>query len=419
MRLLLLEDDPKYRALIRHHLTCHWPAVDVVAHGPSAQGTLAPEFLAQGFDAVVLDHACPAGRGIEWLRDLAARPGFAPLVFLSEREDDAAAAEARALGAHAVLARAKIDHERLVQALAEARSRQLQARAAWRRSSDGRDAQRFGGAIVPGCRRIRQLASGLVADLYLAESEPAGALVVVKVTREKHAAERVDRSFQRFLQEHEIVSRVRHPSVVRLHDLGVSHQHAYLVMEYFRAGDLRRRMRAGLTPRQALAAARDIARALEAIHAAGVLHRDLKPGNVMLRDDGSLALIDFGLAKHPEVDLEVTDHGAILGTPHYMSPEQGHGEPIDERSDLYSLGVVLFEMLTGQKPYVAENPMAIIYQHRKAPIPQLPPALQPLQPLLERLLAKAPPQRFASASAAAEAIERCLAEQPAEPAPLA
>ena len=132
----------------------------------------------------------------------------------------------------------------------------------------------------------------------------------------------------------------------------------------------------GLSVRRALYNSISIARALQAIHAAGVLHRDLKPGNVMLRDDGSIALIDFGLSKDAALERDDTDRGMIFGTPHYMSPEQGHGEPIDARSDLYSLGVILFEMLAREKPYKAENPMALIYKHRKEPVPRLPVAFE-------------------------------------------
>src|SRR6202023_4295199 len=134
------------------------------------------------------------------------------------------------------------------------------------------------------------------------------------------------------------------------------------------------------------------------------LHRDLKPGNVMLRDDGSIALIDFGLSKDAALARDDTDRGMIFGTPHYMSPEQGHGEPIDARSDLYSLGVIVFEMLARAKPFVAENPMAIIYKHRKEPVPRLPGPFEAFQPMIERFLAKDPQDRYQSATEARVAL---------------
>ncbi len=130
----------------------------------------------------------------------------------------------------------------------------------------------------------------------------------------------------------------------------------------------------------------------------------------MLRDDGTLALIDFGLAKDAALAMQVTDHGQIFGTPHYMSPEQGHGETIDVRSDLYSLGVMLFEMLTKQKPYAAENPMAIIYKHKNAPLPLLPDELSALQPLIGKLMAKKPADRVPTAVEAVAAIREAARE---------
>ncbi|TLZ37647.1 MAG: hypothetical protein E6K24_02030 [Gammaproteobacteria bacterium] len=407
MRLLLIEEDAGRCDYIRERLASWRPQAQLTVHSPVSQGALAPEFLAQGFDAVLLADSWPGGRGLNWARELASRAGFAPLVLLTDA-DLSAAREACALGAY-TLSREELERDTFAQVLVAAEQRQALARAVWRSSRAGRETQRFGDAFIRGYRFIRRLASGPTSDLFVGESERAGRLVALKVARDRQDEESqpVD-MFQRFLQEYELAQRINSTAVVRLHDLGVSDEHAWLVMEYFELGDLRRRMRASLAPREALRLAAAIARSLAAVHGAGVLHRDLKPGNIMLRHDGSVALIDFGLSKDLALALDLTDSGTIFGTPHYMSPEQGHAEPLDARSDLYSLGVILFEMLTGQKPYRAENPMAIVYKHRKEPIPQLPAQFEAVQPLLERLLAKTPADRIATAEEAAEALQHTL-----------
>ena len=408
MRLLLIEEDANRCAHIRQRVAAWRPQAQLIVHSPVRGGALAPEFLAQGFDAVLLAETWPGGRGLLWARELASRAGFAPIVLLCGT-DQAAARDAAALGAFTV-SREDLDREAFTRVLVAAERRQAHARALWRSSLTGRETQRFGDAFIRGYRCVRRLANGAMTDLFLGESERAGTLVVLKVARDRQdEPEQPVDAFRRFLQEYEIAQRIASPAVVRLYDLGVSDEHAWLVMEYFAGGDLRRRMRARLTPREALQFAAAIARALAAVHAAGVLHRDLKPGNVMLREDGSIALIDFGMSKDAALALDITETGTIFGTPHYMSPEQGHAEAVDERSDLYSLGVILFEMLTREKPFRAENPMAIVYKHRKDAIPQLPAKFARVQPVLEKLLAKLPADRFATATEAAESIEHTLA----------
>jgi eukaryotic-like serine/threonine-protein kinase len=409
MRVLLIEEDGRRCAQVRARLTAWRPHARLTVHSPVSQGALAPEFLAQGYDAVLLAAEWPGGRGLSWARELAGRAGFAPIVLLRNGADAAAAGDAAALGAWSV-SREELEGDEFQRVLTAAEQRAAHARALWRSSSAGREAQRFGDAFIRGYRRIRRLVAGRLTDLYVGESQSAGTLVALKVARDRHEHEPTD-IFGRFLQEYEIAQRIAAPGVVRLYDLGVSDEHAWLVMEYFPVGDLRRRMRAAaLSAREALLIAIEVARALESVHAAGVLHRDLKPGNVMLRTDGSIALIDFGLSKDTALAQDATDSGVIFGTPHYMSPEQGHAEPIDARSDLYSLGVMLYEMLTREKPFRADNPMAIVYKHRKEPVPRLPSRCATLQPLIERLLAKSPAERYASAAEAAQALTRALGQ---------
>jgi CheY-like chemotaxis protein len=405
VRVLIIDDEEPYRRLLAHHIATAFDSPVVAELDPTKQGMLPPEFTGSAYDAVLLDEQPRVGVGLEWLKDLTRRPGFPPVIYLLSSPSRAAAEAAMAAGAAACLSKRKIDHTRLASLLRSAQATRPRRTGPEPGGSDASRQSRFGDLTIRGYRYVRQLAESPVSSVYLAESDKAGALVVLKVLREAPDSGRAGATFDRFIREYQIASKLQHPNIVRIYDFGVGDDHAYIAMEYFPRGDLRTRIKAGLTPREALACLRQMAEALQVLHDAGVQHRDLKPGNVMLREDGSVVLIDFGLSKQLELDAAITGSGEIFGTPYYMRPEQGHGRETDARSDIYSLGVIFYEMLMRRKPYVAGTPMQVIYKHANSPLPELPPELKRFEPILYNCIAKDPGRRFRTAEQLAEAVK--------------
>ena len=402
MRLLVIAARPDYRLLVQKHVEIEWPDANLVEHRLGEDNPLEAQFAAVGFDAVIIVGVPPTAAAEALAAGLLAKPEFAPIVLLI-LEDAPNPEPAAVPGLHRLYGR-KIDRGRLVTAILNASREHRQALSVLRGHPDFEQRYRFGSVKIRGHRCIRQVGSGGMCTIYLAESERAGTVVVLKVfSQVPDVSERIV-SFDRFLQEYEIVAGLKHQNIVRIYDLGVADDHAYIAMEHFPAGDLRQRMKKQLSPATALLYVEQIASALNAIHAVGVLHRDLKPANVMLRADGSLCLIDFGLAKANELAVSLTGTREIFGTPYYMSPEQGHAEEIDGRSDLYSLGVMFYEMLTGHKPYTGATAMEVIYKHKRAELPEIAPQFADYRELLGRLLAKSPADRYQSAGELLEAI---------------
>ncbi|HXA36853.1 MAG TPA: serine/threonine-protein kinase [Steroidobacteraceae bacterium] len=402
MRLLLIAARADHRLLVRKHVEIEWPKATLVEHRLGEDSPLDAQFAATGFDAAVIIGVAPTAAADALVAGLLAKPEFAPIVLLV-LEDAPNPEPAPVPRLHRVYGR-KIDRDRLIRAITAASREREQNMSMLRAQPDFDQRYRFGSVAIRGHRCIRQVGSGGMCTIYLAESERAGTLVVLKVfSQVPDVSERMV-NFDRFLQEYEIVAGLKHQNIVRIYDLGIADDHAYIAMEHFPAGDLRHRMKTPLLPLTALKYLEQIASALEAIHSVGVLHRDLKPANVMLRADGSLCLIDFGLAKANEVEVSLTGTREIFGTPYYMSPEQGHAEALDARSDLYSLGVMFYEMLTGHKPYTGASAMEVIYKHKRADLPEIAPQFAEYQPMLKRLLAKSPGDRYQSARELLEAI---------------
>ena len=408
LKVLIVSDRPDYRQLLAHHVTIEWCDALPAEYEPVTRGRLQSGFTGATYDAVLLDHEVQDGRGLEWLEDLCERAGFPPVVYFAPA-DVAVADRALQSGAAHVLVRTDFEHAQLAAVLRNALARRQNVLAHTSRAALEPPApDRFGSVRIRGHRCLRRLAVGGSSSVFLAEFQSTGQQRVLKIFRQVPDVVEGNTTFDRFLREFDLVAHLEHPNIARIYDLGVADDHVYLAMEYFPGGDLRSRMREPLAWREALGYLRQLSAALGALHAIGVLHRDVKPGNVLLREDGSVAFIDFGLARQLGLESDITGTGAIFGTPHYMSPEQGRGLPLDERSDLYSLGVVLHEMVTGQKPFVAESPMAVIYLHLNAAVPQLPQATSHLQPLLEALLAKRPCDRPASAADIVARIDELL-----------
>jgi serine/threonine-protein kinase PpkA len=253
---------------------------------------------------------------------------------------------------------------------------------------------------ISGYRILRQLGRGGMATVYLALQESVQREVALKVMAPTLVG---DEFGERFLREARIAASLRHPHVVQVHDVGRSGNWHYIAMEYLAGGPvLRPEHRSDIG--YALRITREIADALGYAHARGVIHRDIKPDNLLLRDDGAVVLTDFGIARAGDAS-RMTQAGMIMGTPHYMAPEQATGEPIDGRADLYALGIMFHELLVGRVPFDADDWVAVGLMHLSAPIPQLPAAFAELQPLLERMLAKKPQQRYQSGAELVEAIE--------------
>ena len=257
---------------------------------------------------------------------------------------------------------------------------------------------------LEGYRLLRKLGQGGMSEVFLAENLTTHTQQVLKLVPTTAIDIDNDDTLQRFLHEFALISQIDHPNVARIYQQGFTSTHAYISMEFFPGGDLRCLISESPTPQVAIASLLQILGGLSAIHTLGIIHCDMKPDNVMIRRDGSLALADFGIAEHSDVTRLPTRPGEIMGSPSYLAPEQALDLPVDERTDLYSTGAMFFEMLTGRPPYKGSSVQGILYQHVNLPVPILPVGLERFQPILDRMMAKSAAARFESADAVVEYV---------------
>jgi serine/threonine-protein kinase PpkA len=265
---------------------------------------------------------------------------------------------------------------------------------------------------IPGFQIKRTIGRGGMATVYLAVQESLGREVCLKImpTSKGDSSSFVER----FMNEGRIIAALQHPHIITIYDIGTAPDLVWISMEYVNGGDLKNRIDLGMNPLEALELLANIGSALDFAHKHGIIHRDVKPQNILFRRDGTALLSDFGIAKEMQIDVELTSTGTILGSPYYMSPEQAEGMKVDGRTDIYSLGIIFYEMLTGERPYPGDTAIKVIMQHIQSPVPTLPEDLQRYQPLLDKIMCKETDQRTPTAAALvaeAEALHKKLHQE--------
>ncbi len=408
-RLLIVDRDARYREWLRNHLGVLFPEGAVSAVDAREFESRMETLTRQDFDLVMFvaqfgySPEDPHSEGLEWLRLLRDLPDFPAVIALAEDGNELTAVRALQLGALDYLPKRLVSPDRLRTAVKLALRRvELDAAQAAEPAEESSDASRIARSLrdpIPGYTIRKTIGESDKAMVYLANSDKLGTDVALKVTK----SENDDQEDQQvFAREYEALSALQNPAIVTIYDYGTNAGREFLAMEYFPRGDFKSRLLRGILEEDALRYLEQIARALQVVHEAGILHRDLKPPNLMLRENDTLVLIDFGLAR--SVGGAHTRTGVLRGSPYYMSPEQALGEDLDGRTDLYSLGILFYEMVTGRKPYTGHSAIDVLQQHVTAPIPQLPHSHAHLQSLLEGFIAKSRADRFASANQAIEAI---------------
>ncbi len=395
MRVLIIDDDPDLRNLLAHYIRQQWPAGDVEEYDPLERDKPGASFALGSYDVIILDYMLGRGDGLQWLADFKKRPDCPPIIFLTGAGNEIIAVRAMKAGADEYQRKQELTKDRLITAIRDVAHDKIE------KTVPPEVAARMEGHIlgarvkIPGIKVLRLIGEGGMSRVYLASRESDDEPLVVKILRSEVTQDK--RSLARFIEEYNLVERIRTPHVARIVGHGVSDDNAYLVMEFFDGGDLNKRLAGKALPaEEALRIFRELMFALGDIHEQGILHRDLKPQNLMFRADGSLAIVDFGIAKHID-SIDHTNKGEILGTPRYMSPEQVQGRALDLRTDIYSAGVLLYQMILGTHLFEGETAVEVALHHLNTPPPALPERLHRYQRLFDKLLEKDRDARFRNA----------------------
>ena len=402
---IIINDSKADMIALRRLFAAFDPTVEVSEHDPEQVGRPERGFRWNLYDLLVIkDQLGGTESGLAWLALFSLETELPPTIMLAAKDDMFVASKVAEMPAAAYVIESEFNSDTLpgiLQSLGvyprlAGKSDPLEGSLYERDKKIFGDLATYEGEVENGYKFVRLIGQGAHSRVYLAERLEDKLTLVLKIMD----LQSIDDATvtQRFAHEAALLSEIDSPYVVKFYGHDFTPKYGYIAVEFFTRGDLKQRIENGVSLEEALLYTINIAYGLEAIHTRNIVHRDLKPGNIMFRSDDSLALADFGISKHLGGSWDLTKTGSILGTLNYLSPEQGLGKKVDQRTDLYGLGMIMFEMLTGEKAYHASSPGALVYQHLYADVPTLPEHLAKFQSIVGHLLAKDPADRYQSAS---------------------
>ena len=396
MRFLIIDDDASVRALLKKRLLQKWPAAVIEAYDPLKSGAPDTDFPWENYNLVFLDYDLGLDNlnGLDLLNRIKQQESSPFVIMVTGHDSVDIAVKAIRQGANDYLIKYDVVTEKLFEmidhALASGEiSQDLKniATSAQIKSGQNQEWQ------IPGYTCLSEIRKGQSTTLLADRLEDKQRVVLKVLTIQDAKSSAV--LLKRFAQELNILADLDHPNLIKVLDHGVTPNYAWYATGFMTRGDLARRIAQGkLTPKQIKSYIMQIADGLLVLHQKGIVHRDIKPSNVLFKDQDTLVIADLGIAKDLSCEEAFTIQGDVLGTPYYMSLEQINGSPVDKRSDIYSLGVVLYELLSGERPYTGESIMEVIYKHTSQNIPALPDSVKHWQPVINKMLAKKVGDRY-------------------------
>ena len=399
MNILIVDDSIEFRKVLQIYIAKQIPEAVVIEYDLDKYGIPDSSYNWGEHDLLLLDYNLGGEEdGFTWLTTFRETPNFPPVIILTADSSEYVAVKAIKLGAVDFINKSDLNPDILAEAIKKAcidisgkTASQDKEKNISVKASDHLKKQFEKQYDVP-YKLVRLIGQGASSKVYLAERESDQLTLVLKIMDINTDTD--NNALNRFMLEADLLTQIKSPFVAKIYDYGLTDEYGFIAMEFFNRGDLKQRMEQDLSLEVCLSYITHIAYGLRDIHDMGVVHRDIKPANIMFRGDDSLAIADFGISKKLYSPLEMTTLGKVLGTPHYLSPEQGQGKKVDQRSDIYSVGVLFYELLIREKPYTANTPAALIYQHINAQLPRLSGDKKIFQRIINKTMAKKPVDRY-------------------------